>query len=387
MIEAKVTPTEPLRLERVQGLLRFNGPRITILLPPYRPGEQGKSMSVILKSYLQDIPRELAQRRVSAPITDELIKPLEELTKDDEFLAGSRFSRVIFRSRDLLQQFDLLGPVKPQFIVGNYFQVRPLLADLHSPSEFYLLKLTKKNIELLRCANFRAEKVKLPKGVPDTLEEAMPFERPDHDLENRSSPGASVGTMRGVRFGTGTDREKERSHIADFYRLVDRGIAELLHHGKAPLVLAGVDEDTATYRMIHSYPNLLSQSIHGSPNAPVSDQDLVEQGYAIVRAELLDRTAASLMEWKERLAPARFSTDLDTVLHASVEGRIDKLYVDESAQRTGVFSDRGEGAQGSGEEDLLNIAAVQTLLHSGVAFELPAGKMPDHAVVAAVFRY
>jgi hypothetical protein len=388
MIEAKVTDLESPRLDRVQDLLRSNGPRISILLPPYRPGEQGKSMAALLKTNLQDLAQQFAARQIPEPVTSDLLKPLEELSTDEEFSRGSHFGRVIFRSRDVFQQFELLGPVKAQCVVGGYFQIRPILPDLYVPPEFYLLGLSKKSVELKRCANLRAGTVKLPKGVPQTFDEAMAFKQPDHDLENRSAAGSSTGAMRSVRFGTGSGRETQRAYLADFYRMVDRGITELLHGGNSPLVLAGVDEDTATYRMIHSYPNLLSQGIHGNAQGSQSEQDLLHQAYFIVRAEHVDRTATSLVEWKERLAPARFTTDLETVLRAATDGRVDRLYIDESAQSSGRLPDANHGARWNrGEEDLLNVAAVETILQGGTVFVLPAHKMPDRAAVAAVFRY
>jgi hypothetical protein len=67
-------------------------------------------------------------------------------------------------------------------------------------------------------------------------------------------------------------------------------------------------------------------------------------------------------------------------------GRLERIYLDESAQRLGVFGDAKYGATW-GDEDLLNLAASETILHSGSAFTLPHGKMPDGAAVAAVFRY
>ena len=386
MIEAKVTELESPRPERVQDLLRSNGPRITILLPPYRPGEPGKSMAGQLKTYLQDLPHELAARRIPEPAALDLLKPLQEQTEEEEFSRGSRFGRAIFRSRDVFRQFELFGPVQAQCVVGRYFQIRPILSDLHDPREFYLLKLSKKGVELNRCANLRTEIVQLPRGVPQTLEEALAFKPPDHDLENRSAAGASTGAMRGIRFGTGSGRETQHAYLADFYKIVDRGIFELLHDGNAPLILCGVDEDTAAYRMIHTYPNLLSQSISGSPGGLRAEQELLQQAYSIVRADHVERTAASLVEWRERLAPARFTTDLEAILGAAAEGRVEKLYISDSAQRVGVGANASD-ARWNEEEDLFNMAAVETILHGGVAFGLPANRMPHGAAVAALLRY
>lgn len=41
----------------------------------------------------------------------------------------------------------------------------------------------------------------------------------------------------------------------------------------------------------------------------------------------------------------------------------------------------------SGDGDLLDLAAVQTLLTSGTVYALDPEEMPDGATVAALFRY
>ena len=40
MIEAKVSPFKSLRLDGIHELVQSPGPCISLLLPPYRPGEQ-----------------------------------------------------------------------------------------------------------------------------------------------------------------------------------------------------------------------------------------------------------------------------------------------------------------------------------------------------------
>ena len=62
--------------------------------------------------------------------------------------------------------------------------------------------------------------------------------------------------------------------------------------------------------------------------------------------------------------------------------------MDESAQKIGQLPNANHGARSNREEeDLLNVAAVETILHGGMAFELPANKMLGGAAVTAVFRY
>jgi Bacterial archaeo-eukaryotic release factor family 3 len=386
MIETKVSPVESLNLASIQELVRSPGPCITVLLPSYRPGAQAKSMAALLKTNLQEAARQLAVGKISDSDSAELLDPVRQLTQDEQFLAGSHWGRAIYRSPGTLRQIELVGTVRQTLTIGARFQVRPILAELHLPAEFYLLKLTQKRVDLLRCSHFRTEPVELPKGTPRTLDEALAFKQPDHDLENRSTAGASVGGMRGVRFGTGSGRETQQTYLADFYKAVDRSIRTLLNGRKAPLVLTGVDEDATLYRSVNTYQNLLAGNVAG--DSASSDEEVYQSAHRIVLADNVEKSAAALAQARERMSPARFSVHLEAILHAAVEGRVDRIYIDEAAQRVGIFTDAQPAVHSHwGEEDLLNLAAVETLRNSGSAFPLPNSRMPDGTAVAAVFRY
>ena len=377
MIATKTAPLESLRLKDVRELLGGPGPFITIVLPSYRPGEPAKSMAAFLKSKLKEAARQLLDLRVLPSIRTALLEPLEQLTEDPELLGGSHWGRAIFRSPGVFRQFELADPVIPSLTIGRCFEIRRFLADLHVPNRFYILKLSKKRVDLLRCSQLDAEPVPLPRGVPATLEDAMSFEPPDHDLENRSAAGGQTGAMQSVRFGTGSVRETQRTHLADFYKLVDRGLCKLFQAGDAPLVLEGVDEDTAQYHAINTYPHLLARCVHGSPNGVLPEHELLRQTYVIVRSDCTEHAVKAMAESKERVAPTRYATDLNTILKAATEGRVAKLYLDESA---GMH-------EGTDSEDLFNAAAVETILHRGAAFTLPAGTIPEGKPAAAILRY
>jgi Bacterial archaeo-eukaryotic release factor family 3 len=388
MTGLNVTTLQTLQPDGIVKLAAAQGPCITILLPPYRPGEQNKPMAALLRTYCQEAERQLAARKIVESEAVDLLKPLMRLTEDPQFAGGSHSGCVIFRSAEIFANLDGIAPVQPGLTVGACFYLRPVLADLHVPAEFYLLRLSQKDVELLRCVGARAEPVQLPKGVPRTLDEALAFRPPDHDLENYSTAGNSAGSMRGVQFGTGLGREKAHGHVADFFKAVDRGVHELLRGGRAPLVLAGVDEDAIIYRSVSEYAHLLKESIQGSANTPLSEDEVVRRAYTIVRADSTERASAGLMEFKERMAPPRFSTEQDAILRWAVEGRVGWLYINQDAQVFGVFDGiRRAGRVNWGEEDLLNAAAVETMRQRGLVFTLPDSKMPDNAAVAAVLRH
>ena len=352
---------ESFRLDRVHELLGYAGPCVTIILPPYQPGGQERAPAVLFKTFLQDAARGLAARQVPESVIQQLLEPLEDFAEDAELLRGSRWGSVLLRAAGIFRHAHLTRTPPAAVTVAGCFQIRPLLDELNLPPDFYVLKLFKDHVGLTRCEGLHAESVDLPPGVPQTLKEAMALEPPDHDRESR------------------------HTHLADFYKIVDRGLSELLRGLGASLVLAGVDEDTAMYRGINSYPNLLPGSIHGSAETYLPESFLLRRGTMMLHEAGRERQAKAVAHWRERAGPARFLTDICTILPAAFEGRIHKLYVDTGADHTGVF-ERNE-YRSCGPEDLLNLAVVQTLLHGGEACALPREAMPEGAAAAAILRY
>ena len=380
MIIEKSSGLEPLVLTRLKEILRAPGPCITITLPPYHPGETAKSAATLLKSDIQDAIRALGEQGYSKAKTDYLLAPLEQLANDPASLTGSRWGNVIFCSPDVFCQFRLLQPLKPSLTIAGCFAIRRLLSELSTPKLFYVLAISKVSVQLFRCTGEGAEAVELPAGVPATLEEALALEPPDHDLENRTAVGASTGSMHAVRFGTGSGRETKYLHLLDFYKLVDRGIHKLLHAPGVPLVLAGVEEEVVAYRAVNSYPNLATAAVHGSPNLASLAAETIMHAISLLRAEEVQREVAALMDAKEDALPGRFLTDPSAIVSAAFDGRVHLLYLNEGAAFIGSY-------RSWFEEELLNLAAVETLEKGGQAFELPAGLMPDGEASVAILRY
>jgi hypothetical protein len=77
---------------------------------------------------------------------------------------------------------------------------------------------------------------------------------------------------------------------------------------------------------------------------------------------------------------------------AAHHGRIETLFVAVGVQVWGGFDpekDRVEVHRSPepGDEDLLDLAAIQTLLKSGTVYAVAPEEVPDQALLAAVLRY
>ncbi len=86
------------------------------------------------------------------------------------------------------------------------------------------------------------------------------------------------------------------------------------------------------------------------------------------------------------------SSRLEAILPAAVDGRVDRLLVQQGARQWGVFdADKRtvsfNEAPTKENEDLLNTAATETCLTQGSVYLLPRDRMPEGAPIAAIYRY
>ena len=344
----------PLQIENLRDFLRAPGPCVTIFLPAYRPGEQTlHSTATLLRNFTQE-----AARRLETSREGRFLEPLRAMASDPRTDEGCHWARALLLAPGIFETIFLREGALPKLYTGDRFHVLPLLDELSLPPEFYILKISRKHAGFFRV-QFSIEALPIPGNLPDNVNGFLNLDKPDHDRENRSSAGPAAS--RRIRFGTGSERGTE-SESGAYYRAVDRAMAEV--NPKRPLFLAGVEEETALYRSVASSANPLAGTIRDS--AP--DQETIDEAYATLRKAALDRAMKSLEDARDRLAPARFSTELGTITSAAREGRVLRLFV-----RSGV------------DEERINATLLETLIHGGEAVSVPAEKI--ETPLAAALRY
>lgn len=326
------------------------------------PGETTRySPAAMVRNYAHEAENRLNNLHATRQQIGTLLEPLTTMAKDPAFMEGFHWSRAILRSSEIFAEFLMRQPVQGGLTVGERFNLLALAAEAELPREFYLLKLSKRAASLARGAAL-LEAVEVPK-MAKTLNEFLEFDKPDHDRESRT--GKPSGGAPRIRFGTGTEREEHFAYLADYYRHVDHEMGVFLRPRKGMVVLAGVEEDTALFRSVAKYPDLVGESIERSPDDGSSDHKLLECAFALIRAAILKRNAEAVKGARERLAPARFSEDAETMAQVASQGRVAQFYVAEDAR-----------------DEKLNRALIETLAHGGEIHALPTGQ-----AAAAMMRY
>ncbi len=347
-------PVTPLEIGKLREIARCSGPCVTIFLPAYRPGDQTlHSAARLLRNFVQE-----ASRALGVPPDGDLLQPLSAMARDAGTDQGCHWPRALFRCPQCFETVFLREAAPAKCFAGGRIHILPVLGELHLPPEFYLLRVSRKRAGFFRV-RFSLEPLPMPGHLPDNVDAFLNLDKPDHDRENRSPAGPAAN--RRIRFGTGAPRETDPESAA-YYRALDRAIQEL--HPKAPLILAGVQEEVAVYREVSSHPELVAGAIGENS----SDEEVVGRGYAMLREAAIERGVRELAEAFHRLAPARLLTEPKAASAAAAEGRVARLFV----------------RAGAGDE-LINAAAVETIARSGDVQLLPRERM-EHPIVAAL-RY
>jgi hypothetical protein len=390
MNTAKVEVLDFQGLKELKPLLGSSGPFLSayLTLAATAPNQNGKTNSLEWRELLRTVEPKLKDH-------GEARTWIDSLSDWDTILQGQPpegKAIAVFRSPETFQATWLQSAVPNRALFGTHCYIRPLLSEIACGKLFHILALSLKNVRLLRCTLRSAEEIALPTGISTNFEEYMHGAKPDHVRVNVTSAGVSAGHTKGVGGTTDTEREDKPEYLAHFFRQLDRGVNELLRNNgdSAPLVLAGVEKELAQYRTVNSYPRLVEGDVHGAPNS-LKSGEMHARAIEALRQDYERKVDVVLAEYNHKVGGGA-SNKLKDVVTAAHDGRVLSLLVSDSLEQTGAFDElthsvRGRAADPSDEEDLVNDAAVQTILHAGQVYSVSNKKMPNGTPVAAVFRY
>jgi hypothetical protein len=373
-----------------------HGPCISLYMPTDRTGVERQQDQLRIRRLIREVESLITGKEYPHSVQlEDVLKPLRALLDNEQFWLYASDGLAIFRSPELFRAYRLPSPFKEQVVVSDHFFLKPLLPLLTHDGRFYILALSQNAVRLLACTHYSADELELPEQVPTSLADFLKDEERENDLQSHSS--ASVGTMgKGGRHpavfhGQGVGIDEAKDDILRYFQHIDHGLHELLRNETAPLVLAGVEYLFPVYHEANTYPHLLEQGITGNPDK-VNAKTLREQAWTIVEPAVLQAQQEAAARYGEHANTERASSNSSEIVPAASYGRVASLFVAVDQQQWGSFDPATATLEihqhrEPGDEDLLDLAATQTLLHGGAVYAVEQAQMPAEAPLAAVFRY
>jgi hypothetical protein len=377
-----------LQREDLKSFAGATGPCVSLYFPDHDPREKTHQDVVRFRNALDQAGRRLKELGFDKGAVSELLDPVRGLAEDLGTWHHDGNAFAVFRSPDVFRVFRPMNKIDEISVVGEHFYILPVLSMLDVERHFYVLALSQKNIRLLKCTEFTSEEVTLPsempRGLDDFLNTRLPSESASH--EQQLQPDGPLGT-----FTSTTDRDRRDQFIANYYRVVDTHISNVLRNETAPLVLAGVEEQVSLFAKVATYPNVSEESVSGAPDG-LKGGELHARALPCARRAWEKPLARALELYEQNGGNDRRAEGVDRVVRAAYEGRVAHLFVAERARKHGVFNPDTlavalHDEPGLNSEDLLNLAALHTLTHGGEVWLLPPDRVPGLSQIAAVLRF
>ncbi|MGD9729184.1 MAG: hypothetical protein AB7V39_22775 [Nitrospiraceae bacterium] len=363
-------------------------PAVSIFLPTHRAGPDIQQDPIRLKNLVKQAERQLLADDSPAAGARELLAPVTKLLDDAAFWRHQGDGLAIFRSEDFFQVYRLPMKVQEFVSVSDRFYVKPLLPVLMNDARFYVLALSQKAVRLLECTRDQAQEVELP-DVPQGVQEGLPV-GPAPELQRYTLPMAGPHGGRGHGHGVGVD-DADVTNITRYFHRVDGGLRTILKQTDVPMVLACVEYLAPIFKGVTNYRHILEPIIQGNPDE-IPNEDLRQKAWEIVEPHIRQAQAAAAAQYEEGLAKGRAGNDLADILQAAHQGRIAALFVPVGVRRWGRFhfdslTLEEHDKEEPGDEEQLDLAAMQTMMHDGIVYGVTPDEMPGGRLAAAVYRF
>ncbi|MFB2922437.1 hypothetical protein [Aerosakkonema funiforme] len=368
---------------------------VSIYMPTYRGGAELQQNPIRFKNAIRKAEELLVENGFSDREALKFLQPAQEELDRSDFWEQQDNGLAIFIADGVLQYYRLPINFDELVVVTDRFHLKPLMRLLTGDGQFYILEIAQKQIRFLECTRFSAREVELEE-VPKNMDEALQYDETAKEGQHRiaTSKGGTNNSFQqpGSFHGQGSpDRDNIKRDLLQFFYAVDRGLQKYLNGKKAPLVLSGVEYLFPIYREANSYQHLVEEGITGN-NKILTPEELHALALPIVEPIFLQSQQQAIEHYKELTSTGKTCTDVKEAVPAAYFGRVEQLFVAVGVQQWGNFDPDTNTVYmhpepEAGDRDLLDAAAIQTLLNGGTVYAVEPDKVPDEAPLAAVFRY
>ncbi len=384
---------ENLTLDQLKELAQQTAsPSISIFQPTHRTGQETQQDPLRFKNQLREVEKQLLGSGMGPREVSAFLQPAQALLDDSDFWDHQRDGLAVFISANDFHYYHLPFYVEELLIIARSYYVKPVLPLFTNNGHYYILAISQNAVRLFEGTRYSVGQIDLPDGTPVSLEEALALDDPQKQLQMHT--GTSQGEAgKGMFHGQGPGDEEQKAWIEKYLNLVDVGLKNIFHELRVPLVLAGVDYLLPIYHKVSDYAHIMEEGITGSPEH-LRPEELREKAWPIVEAYFNQVTKDTVKEYLQLANKDRATDNIEKIVTAAFNGRVDKLILSVEAQVWGTFDpETGKvilNSDGQGTLDhiaLLDFAAMKTLQNGGAVYALSLDEMPTGSPVAAVFRY
>lgn len=381
-----------LTKDELKKIMEYKSPLcISIFMPTVRPGGDIKQNEIRYKNLLNEAKDRLMANDLSAK-KKEYFARAEKLVEGNFLLNSQSDGLALFLSPDLFLYYRLPLEFQELVVVTDRFHVKPLLSLFTGNGNYYILAFSHDEVKLYQGSHYSINDLEV-NIMPYSISEILEHKGQEKELQSHTGTRGDPGKSGAIYHGHGADNKNNDEKILNYFRSVDEVLREFFRDEKDPLILASLDYLQFLYRKVNTHGALLSEGITLDPQY-LSIEELHCRAWQIMEPLFAKKMDKAINKYKELSGNAKnkVSNELEEIITASYGGRVDTLFVSEGIQVWGKFDSHqkklkiSSGMQ-EGDEDLLDFAAVNTILNGGTVFNMDRKYIPGNEKMSAVFRF
>jgi hypothetical protein len=363
---------------------------VSIYMPTHKMSTETLQNPIRFKNLIREAEQKLIETGLRAQDARDLLLPAHELDEYD-FWQHQSDGLAIFISKNLFSFYTIPIDFQELVVVTDRFHIKPLMSLLTGDGQFYILALSQNLVRLFQGTRYSVNEIEL-EDVPTSIAEALKYDDPEKSLQFHTGTPQGASSGRAAIFhGQGAGNDDAKENILRYFRKVNDGLQELLKNQECPLVLAGVDYLLPIYKQANSYPDLIDEGMTGNPDQ-MKPEELHAQAWQIVEPYFEAQQHETVAHYQATLGTGKTASNIQEVVSAAYFQRVESLFVPVGQQKWGMFnpdtnSVQVHSEQQAGDEDLMDFAALHTLLNGGKVYAVPSEQVPGDAPLAAVLRY
>jgi Bacterial archaeo-eukaryotic release factor family 3 len=391
----KEEPMDLLSRDDLATLLETRpGWHISMFMPMVQRGAATQQNPIRCKTLLRQAEEQLLANGLRPQEARDLMQPVQKLLPNRDFWQRQSHGLAFFTAPHVFRAYRVPLALEELVVVNYRFHIKPLLPLLSGDGHFFMLALSQKAVRLLRATRFSIDEVELP-GVPQGVAAALQYddvEKRDHHYPGpQGRPAGGVAPFAGHGVDVEDATHQPHDAILRYCQQVDTSLRAFLRSEHAPLVLAGVEYLLPIYRRANTYPYLLEEAVTGNPEG-LRPEELHERAWAVVQPHFQQAQEGAAAQYRGLVGTGRATSEIPAIVMAAYDGRIDTLFVAVGVQQWGIFDAGSRGLEVhqeavAGDDDLLDLAAMYTLLRRGIVYAVPPHRLPDQTSAAAILRY
>lgn len=362
---------------------------VSLYMPTHRAGREAEQDPIRFKNLLKEVENRFLAQGLRSPEVRDRLKDAYQLLQDGGFWKRRSDGLAVFFSPENIHAFRLPVPFEETLVVSDRCHVKPLLSLLVSDSRFFILALSQNQVRLLEASGHTAFEVEL-EGLPLSLAESLADTSADRQLQFHTGTPSGTGQRAAMFFGHDISKEN-KDKLLQWFRMIDRKLREVLGDTKAPLVLAGVESLFPIYREANTYAHLIGEGLPGNPEGS-KPENLHAQAWPLVEPVFKQGREEAAARYRQLAGTGQTTSDIKEAVLAAHQGRVETLFVAVGVQVWGCYDPQQHRceihqAQEAGDADLLDLAAIQSLLRGGTVYAVAPAQVPDQQPLAVVYRF